>query len=82
MEIVLEKYQKGPFIVNDHECARIFGKISLDKKHIEEVKICPNGRGLILVTLKPEVSVESFCTHEIIEVTSTGIRAVHMRPAG
>ena len=82
LEIVLEKDQRGPFVVNDQECARIFSKICLDKKYIEEVQICPNGRGIVLVTLKPEITAGSFCTHEIFEVTSSGIRAVHMRPAG
>ena len=85
LEIVLEKDFKGPFLVNAHECARLMTKIGLDTKpgvHMEEVQICPNGKGSILITLKSDVSIGNFCRHEVIEVTQSGIRAVHVKPAG
>ena len=49
---------------------------------MEAVQICPNGRGVILITLKQGVPIEKFCRHDVIEVTATGIRAVNIKPAG
>ena len=60
LEIVLDKDQRGSFNVSDHDCARVMRKIGLDARpgvHAEAVQICPNGRGVILITLKPEVPV-------------------------
>ena len=37
---------------------------------------------MILITLKPEVPIANFCRQEIFEVTATGIRAIHIKPAG
>ena len=55
LEIILEQDKRGPFNVSDHECARFINKIGLNvsqEGHIEAVQICPNGRGVILLTLK------------------------------
>ena len=86
LEIVLDKDQRGAFVVNHHDCARVMRKIGLDPRpgvHVETVQICPNGRGIILITLKPGIPIESFCIHDVFfEVTSSGIRAVNIKPAG
>ena len=83
LEIVLEKDERGSFIVSDVDCARVMRKIGIDSRpgvHVEEIQICPNGRGIILITLKKEVPIEQFCRHDVLEVTSSGIRAVNIRP--
>ena len=85
LEIVLEKDQRGAFIVSDHDCARVMQKLGLDQRpgvHVESVQICPNGRGVILITLQPNVPVANFCRHDIFEVTAAGVRAVNVKPAG
>ena len=85
LEIVLDKDLRGAFIVSEVDCARVMRKIGLDQRpgvHVEAVQICPNGRGVILITLKPDVAVANFCRHDVLEVTASGIRAVHIKPAG
>ena len=85
LEVVLEKDQRGGFIVSDHDCARVMNKIGLDMRpgvNVESVQICPNGREVILITLKPEIPAGKFCRHEVFEVTSSGIRAVNIKPVG
>ena len=57
-------------------------KIGLDTEKIEEIQICPNGRGVINITLKSDVDIGKYCSHDVIEVTADGIRAVHAKPAG
>ena len=64
LEIVLEKDERGSFNVNEEDCARVMRKVGIDQRagvHVESVQICPNGRGIILITLKNDVSVDCFC---------------------
>jgi len=51
----LVKDEKGPFVVNHEECARLLRKLKIDARpgfHVEEIQICPNGRGVIYITFK------------------------------
>ena len=85
LEVILEKDVRGSFIVSDQDCARLMQKLGLDQRpgvHVESVQICPNGRGVILITLKNEVAIENFCSYDAIEVTASGIRVVNVKPAG
>ena len=85
LEVVLEKDERGSFNVSESDCARVMRKLGIDQRpgvHVEGVQICPNGRGVLLITLKKEVPIEMFCRHDVIEVTESGIRAVHVKPAG
>ena len=85
LEVVLEKDERGSFNVKEDDCARVMRKLGLDPKpgiHVESVQICPNGRGVILITLKKDVPIERFCRHDVLEVTLSGICAVHVKPAG
>ena len=85
LEVVLEKDERGAFIVKEEECARLIVKIGLDPHpgaQIEEVQICPNGRGVILITLKDNVRIEDYCRYDVLIVTESGIRSSMMKPAG
>ena len=85
LEIILSKDQRGGYVVSDSDCARVMRKLGLDPTpggQVEAVQICPNGRGIILITLKQGVPIEKFCRHDVFEVTATGIRAVNIKPAG
>ena len=60
-------------------------KLGIDPRpgvHVEGAQICPNGRGVILITLKDDVAIEKFCRFDVFEVTSSGIRSVMVKPAG
>ena len=60
LEIILEKDEKGPFLVTHDDCVKLMKKIGMDVRpgiHVEEIQICPNGRGLILITLKKDVQI-------------------------
>ena len=85
LEVVLEKDFPGSFTVSHEDCARVMKKIGLDVRpdvHVETIQICPNGKGIILITLKKEVPIENYCRHDVFVVTSTGIRATNIKPAG
>ena len=80
LEIVLEKDEKGPFQVSQDECARLMRKVGLQFQLLEEVQICPSGRGVIFITLKKEVQIEQFCCYDVLEVNNNGVRAINVKP--
>ena len=44
LEVVLEKDEKGAFMVSDEDCARLLRKLGLDSRpggQVEGVQICP-----------------------------------------
>ena len=85
LEIVLDKDARGAFNVSDEECYKLMKKIGLDPllgAQVEGVQICPNGRGVILITFKEGVQIDKFCRYDVLEVTESGIRAVNVKPAG
>ena len=85
LEVILEKDNRGAFIVSDVECARLLSKLGLDLRpgvHVEGVQVCPNGRGIILIILKDTVKAENFCRYDVLQVTDSGIRSVIVRQAG
>ena len=85
LEIILEKDNKGPFYVSDIDCSHLLLKLGIDPRsslQVESVQICPTGRGLILITFKQGLDIDRFSRYDVLEVTKTGIRAVHVRPAG
>ena len=85
LEILLEKDDKGPFNVSDTDCSHLLSKLGVDPKPgglVEAIQICPTGRGVILITFKQGVVLDNFCRYDVIEVTRTGVRAVHVKPAG
>ena len=78
LEVVLEKDERGAFMVSDTDCARMMRKLGLDLRpgvHVEGVQLCPNGRGVILITLKDNVKIEDYCRYDVIVVTESGIRS-------
>ena len=85
LEIVLEKDDKGPFVVSESDCARVMRKIGIDQRpgvHVDSIQICPNGRGVILITMNKDIKLENFCSYGSFEVTSSGIRSSLIKPAG
>ena len=56
-------------------------KLGLDV-HVIGVQICPQGRGVIYITLQKSVEIERFCRYDVLEVTQSGIRAVLVKQAG
>ena len=85
LEVVLEKEQRGSFYVSEQDCARLLNKLGLSQRanvQVEGVQICPNGRGVILITLKENVDANIFSCYDVCEVTTTGIRSIMVKPAG
>ena len=85
LEVVLEKDTRGAFFVKEEECARMMKKIGLDPHpgvQVDGVKICPSGRGAILITLRDHVKIEEYCRYDVLVITESGIRSTMMKPAG
>ena len=85
LEVILEKDTRGSFIVSESECFNLIRRLGLDTRpgiNVEGVQICPNGKGVIYITLNENVEIGKFCKYEVLEVTSSGVRAINIRPAG
>ena len=85
LEVILEKDERGAFNVSDAECSNLLKKLGIDSRpgvQLEQIQICPNGRGVIIVTLKQGIEVTRFCRYDVLQVTRSGIRAVNVKPAG
>ena len=85
LEIVLDKDTRGPYLVSDKDCARIISKLGIDPRpggQLEGVQICPNGRGVIFLTMNKNVQLERLCRYETFQVTESGIRSTMVKPAG
>ena len=85
LEIVLEKDDRGAFNVSEIDCFHLLTKLGIDPRQgamVESVQICPSGKGFILVTFKQGIALDHYSRYDVLEVTRTGIRAVHVKPAG
>ena len=85
LEVVLEKEERGSFSVTETECVRLIRKLGLDVRpgvQVEGVQLCPQGRGVIFITLKDCIEISRFCRHDVVQVTETGIRAIMVKAAG
>ena len=85
LEVVLEKDVRGSFNVSNAECLNLLKKLGIDSRpgvQVEEIQICPTGRGVILITLKQGIDLTRFCRYDVFQVTQSGIRAVNIKPAG
>ena len=85
LEVILEKDTRGSFIVSESECFNLIRRLGLDTRpgiNVEGVQICPNGKGVIYITLNENVEIGKFCKYEVLEVTSSGVRAINIRPIG
>ena len=84
LEVILEKDERGAFLVSESDCARMMRKIGIDPSttgHVEAVQICPNGRGVILITLKDHIKTDEFCRFDVFVVTESGIRSTMVKSA-
>ena len=85
LEVMLDKDNRGGFVVSDVECVKMMAKLGIDTRpgvHAETVQICPNGRGVILITMKKDIDLQQFCRYDAFEVTSSGIRSTMVKPVG
>ena len=85
LEIVLEKDVRGSFNVTESECANMMRRLGIDQRagvHAEGVQICPQGRGVIYITLKKDIESARFCRHDVFQVSTSGTRVILVKPAG
>ena len=85
LEVVLAKDSRGSFSVSDIDCHNLMRRLGLDMRpgvNVIGVQVCPNGRGVIYITLKKEIDVGRYCRYDVLDVSNSGVRAVLVKPAG
>ena len=85
LEVILEKDDNASFSISDLDFAEFLKKLGLDVSTggtVDGVQICPGGRGVIFKSLKEQEDLNKYCRYDVLDITSTGIRAVMVKPAG
>ena len=60
LEIILENDTRGSFNITVDDCVRVLVKLGIDPRPgvMESIQICPNGRGVVFVTLRKDIQIE------------------------
>ena len=83
LEIRLERNDVGVnFNLNQTELDFLLTRLGIDSSHFTGVSCCPEGKGVVYVTLHPTVNIQRFLCKSECFVLKPGIRTGIIRPAG
>ena len=83
LEIRLERADFNvSYNLSQEECDHLLMRLGIDHSHFIGVSCCPEGKGVIYVTLHPQVNIQRFLhKNECFEI-KRGLRTSIIRPAG
>ena len=64
LEIRLEKSENARLNLSMEETERLLVKLGIDSSHFLGVSSCPEGKGVVFITLHPSVDIKRFLTHQ------------------
>ena len=70
------------FNLNQGELDHLLTRLGIDSSHFLGVSCCPEGKGVVYVTLHPSVNIQRFLTKSECFELKQGIRTGVIRPAG
>ena len=83
LEIRLERSEQNVnFNLNQVELDHLLTRLGIDGSHFLGVSCCPEGKGIVYVTLHPTVNIQRFLNKNECFVLKEGIRTGIIRPAG
>ena len=83
LEIRLERNDVSVnFNLNQAELDHLLTRLGIDGSHFTGVSCCPEGRGVVYVTLHPTVNIQRFLNKNECFVLKEGVRTGIIRPAG
>ena len=83
LEIRLERKDMNVnFSLSQPELDHLLTKLGIDSSHFLGVSCCPEGKGVVFVTLHPSVNIQRFLHKSECFELKEGIRTGHIRPAG
>ena len=83
LEIRLEQStQTVSFNLTQDELDQLLTKVGIDSSHFSAVSCCPEGKGVVYVTLNPGINIQRFINRNECFNIKEGIRTGIIRPAG
>ena len=83
LEIRLERNTTDvSFNLNQEELDYLLSMLGMNSSHFTAVSCCPEGKGVVYVTLDPGIKIERFLKRNECFVIKDGIRTGVIRPAG
>ena len=82
LEVRLEKSENARFYLNHIETEGLLTKLGIDSSHFTGVSSCPEGKGVVYITLHPSVNINRFLHKNEAYVLKEGVQTSIIRPAG
>ena len=82
LEVRLERSDGARFNLSMVETEGLLQKLGIDGTHFEGVSSCPEGKGVVYITLHPSVNINRFLYKNEAYVLKEGIQTSVIRPAG
>ena len=82
LEIRIEKQQGASFNMTMEETETLLRRLGMNDTHFDGVSACPEGKPVILVTLKPTVPITKFLYRNESYMIKEGLRTTTIRAAG
>ena len=82
LEIRLEKSEGAKFNLTISEIESLLVKLGIDAAHFLGVSPCPEGKGVVFITLHPAVNINRFLHKQESYILKKGVQTTVIRPAG
>ena len=78
----LEKSDGARFNLSMIETESLLVKLGIDKSHFHGVSSCPEGKGVVYITLHSAVNISRFLSRQESYILKKGVQTSQIRPAG
>ena len=82
LEVRLERTEEAKFNLSLAETESLLVKLGIDSSHFLGVSSCPEGKGVVFITLHPSVNIERFLHRQESYILKKGVQTTVIRPAG
>ena len=82
LEVRLEKQQGATFNLKMEEIETLLTRLGMTDSHFDGVCACPEGKPVVLITMKPNVDIQKFLYKNESYIVKEGIRTTTIRQAG
>ena len=82
LEVRLERTSSARFSLTMLEVEGLLKKLGIDNSHFLGVSACPEGKGVVYITLHPSVDINRFLFKNEAYIVKEGVQTSVIRPAG
>ena len=82
LEVRLERDEGNKFYLSISEIESLLVKLGIDSSHFHGVSACPEGKGVVFITLHSAVDINRFLSRQEAYILKKGVQTTYIRPAG